>query len=100
MASAWAHGHGWARCGELSRASSAQASAAASRPACVTNGTFLFFGKKLWLFIYGLFILLRFKTQAFNPGGSHTLHTDRALRPSCSRYIRARGAGPPEAIDR
>ena len=26
--------------------------------------------------------------------------TDRALwpRPSCSRYIRARGAGPPEAI--
>ena len=49
-------------------------------------------------FIYGLFILLRFKTQAFNPGGSHTLHTDRALRPSCSRYIRARGAGPPEAI--
>ena len=26
------------------------------------------------------------------------MHTDRALRPSCSRYIRARGAGPPEAI--
>ena len=24
--------------------------------------------------------------------------TDRALRPFCSRYIRARGAGPPEAI--
>ena len=24
--------------------------------------------------------------------------TDRALRPRCSRYIRARGAGPPEAI--
>ena len=24
--------------------------------------------------------------------------TDRALRHSCSRYIRARGAGPPEAI--
>lgn len=24
--------------------------------------------------------------------------TDRALRPSCFRYIRARGAGPPEAI--
>jgi len=24
--------------------------------------------------------------------------TDRALRPSCSPYIRARGAGPPEAI--
>ena len=38
------------------------------------------------------------KLKPFNPGGSHTLHTDRALRPSCSRYIRARGAGPPEAI--
>ena len=38
------------------------------------------------------------KLKPFNPGGSHTLHTDRTLRPSCSRYIRARGAGPPEAI--
>ena len=28
-------------------------------------------------------------SKAFlNPGGSHTLHTDRALRPSCSRYTR------------
>ena len=31
-------------------------------------------------------------------GRRPTVPTGRALRPSCSRYIRARGAGPPEAI--
>ena len=47
-------------------------------------------------------ILLRFKTQAFQSRRESYVgciqYTDRALRPSCSRYIRARGAGPPEAI--
>ena len=38
------------------------------------------------------------KLQPFSSGRSPTLHTDRAQRHSCSRYIRARGAGPPEAI--
>ena len=59
MASAWAHGHGWARCGAPLRPQlprHAPVMAHASNGTAAVGTLFLFFGKKLWLFIYGLFI--------------------------------------------
>ena len=61
----------------------------------------------MFIYEYIYYFYVRFKTaQPFSSGFRHrrvldlyTVPTDRALRHSCSRYIRAlEGAGPPEAI--